>query len=162
MEEWILQSARYFLSNWENLLMGGVLVMSVVIFLMGFIKLTAANKIKSHLFRKIFLAWSSVLLALPVTAGIAVLYGYDWSYFWVIYAFNACGTIFVYWFYENTALRDGLSWLGKKTILKFLGAGVSPQELPLVPNELSQEAKNLIATHTKSTSKYRDDDLKKL
>lgn len=162
MKEWILQSARYFLSNWESLLVGGVLVVSVVIFLMGFIKLAAANNIKSKLLRKVILAWSSVLVALPVTAGITVLYGYDWTYFWAIYAFNAGGTIFVYWFYENTALRDGLAWLGKKTVLKFLGAGAAPQDLSLVRNELSQEAKALIETNTKSASKYKDDDLKKL
>lgn len=162
MKEWFIHNAEYFLSDWQNLLVGGVVVMSVVIFLMGVLKKIAFNRIKHDLLRKIVLAWSSVLVALPVTAVSVVCNGFSWSYFWAIYILNAVGTILVYWFYENTALRDALALLGKKTVMKFIGAGVSNQEFSKINNEVNQDAQSLIAEATKSASKYKDDDLKKL
>lgn len=162
MKDWILHGAHYFLSNWEDLLAGGVVVMSVVIFLMGCLKKIAINRIKHDLLRKIILAWSSVLLTLPLTAASVVANGFDWNYFWTIYAGNSIQTILVYWLYENTALRDGLAWFGKSTLGRFIGAASGSKDLASVNYEVNQEAKTLVAKATKSTSKYRDDDLKKL
>lgn len=159
MKEWILTTARYFLSEWEALLVGGVVVVSAVIFLMGVLKKLVIDRISNSLVRKIVLSWSSVLLVLPVTAISVICNGFDWSNFWAIYAVNAVATIILYWLYENTAIRNALAFLGSRAVTKFI-SGVVTQDLTKVTTQINQEAENLLKSSNKSTSKYRDDDLK--
>lgn len=160
MKEWILWTSSYFLENWQALFWGGVIVVSVVIFLMGVFKKLLANRIENDLLRKVVLAWTSVILTLPITAVMVLYNSYNWDHFWVIYAANVIGTILIYWFYENTALRNALAAVGKRIVLKFLG-NPTTEDLKAVTEDVEQ----LLASSKpvpQSTSKYKDDDLKNL
>lgn len=159
MREWIIACARYFLSDWRSLLIGGVVVVGVVIFLMGVLKKTFINKVKNTIARKVILSWASVVMTLPATAVSIFCNGYDFQYFWGIFAVNAVSTILIYWFYENTALRDALALLGKKTI-GMIVAVYTKEDAKTVVKDINQEAENLLKSSLKSTSKYKDDDLK--
>ena len=157
MKAWIVANANYFLSNWEDLLMGGIIVVSVVIFLMGVLKGLLLNKIKNDLARKVLLAWTSLIIVLPVTAIYLVVKGVSMDYFWFVYAVNCVSTILIYWGYENTALRNCLHVVGKKIVLAFVsGKSTSEKDAKKL---LTEVAKNLADTEESSEPKYKNDDL---
>lgn len=160
MKEWLIEAARYALSDWHNLLVGGVIVMSVVIFLIGFFKKIIFDRIKNKLVRKIVLAWTSVIMALPFTAGMCLVKGFNFDYFWLIYACYAAGTILGYWLYENTGLRNGIHWIGQNTVMKLLHVR-KKEDIDKVMTTVDQQVESLLYEAQKSTSKY-DDDLKNL
>lgn len=118
MIDWIVSLTDYIFSNWQSLLVGGLVVMGVVIFLMGVLKKLVFNRLQNKLLRKVILSFFSLILVLPATV-LSILYNkFDMDYFWVFYTVNAFGTIIVYWFYENTGLRNLLALIGKNTVLK--------------------------------------------
>lgn len=161
MREWIVENARYFLSDWENLLVGGVIVVSVVIFLMGILKVLLVNKIKNELLRKVILAWSSLVVVLPVTAIYVVVKGVNMDYFWSVYAVNCIATILIYWLYENTALRTSLHKIGKKVVMAFISNEKKPKiNAKEILTEVVKDLSNTAEESTKSeTPKYKDNDL---
>lgn len=112
------------LENWQQALVGGAIVISAVIVLMGMIK-GLFDKIPYKLLRKFLLALTSVVLVLPVSAIYFVCAGIDYKYFWGDYALLSVATIVTYWLYENTCLRDLIHKIGSLTLgrfIKFLGS----------------------------------------
>lgn len=143
----------------ETLLEWGIIAVSIVIFLMGILKQIFFNKIHNKLFRKIILAWGSIVVALPVTAIITYFKEFELSHFWSMYIINCVSTIVMYWFYENTALRDSFSAIGKKALSIFTCG--KPECRKETIKDIQKEVESLLETPVKSTS-YKDDDLKNL
>lgn len=143
----------------QELFRWGVIAVSIVIFLMGVFKKILINKIQNKLFRKVVLAWGSVITALPVTAVLTYLEEFESSHFWSLYVINCVSTIIVYWFYENTALRDSLAFIGKKALSVI--ACNKHKDCKKIAKDVQDEVESLLETSVKSTS-YKDDDLKKL
>lgn len=165
MKEWIVSLIQYAVSNYQTILVGGSIVVGVVIFLTGILKKFLFNKIQNKLARKIVLSFFSLVLAIPATLGIALYNKMDMNYFWVFYAINAVSTILIYWFYENTGLRDLLSLIGENTVSKLLRAifksggsveGIT-KGLEDTMGEIDKDTRHLL-----KESKYQEDDLKNL
>lgn len=159
MKAWILSTARYFLSDWFNLVIGGLVVVSVIIFLMGILKSLLINKVKNNLLRKIILSWGSLILTLPATAVSILCNGFSFEHFWGVYVINCVEVILIYWFYENTALRNSLALIGKKVITKIF---LNPEEMKEAVKSANRDVESLLNNSSKSLSKYKDDDLKNL
>ena len=106
MLEFFSKYAGLLLANWQRALLGGVIVSSTVIVLLGVIKKFLINKISNKLVRKVILAFSSVILVFPLTALYFLGDEINFDHYWLGSAMNAVLTILVYWLYENTALRD--------------------------------------------------------
>jgi hypothetical protein len=119
MQEFIAKYASLIFANWQRALLGGIIVVSVVIVLLGCLKGALINKITNKLARKIILAFSSVVLVFPLTALYFVVDGINFDHYWLGSAMNVVLTILAYWAYENTALRDFIHWVGKTVINKF-------------------------------------------
>lgn len=107
----------YILANLQDFVLGGFIVACVTIAIMGILKKVVFNRITNKLARKSALAFSSVIVVLPVTAFSLVGNEIGLQHFWCIYAANAVLTVFTYWLYENTGLRDLIGFTGN-TILK--------------------------------------------
>jgi hypothetical protein len=127
---------------------------------MGILKKVCINRIKSKLIRKIVLAWLSILVVMPVTAGSILYNGFSTEHFWGIYIANCILTIAVYWFYENTALRDSLGLIGKKIFSKMIKSK-SQQETEAILQEAGEEIRALLTEETNKIIQhtYKDDDL---
>lgn len=106
------------LENWRQVLVGGAIVISAVIVIMGMIK-KLFDKVPNKYLRKFLLALTSVVLVLPVSAIYFVCAGIDYQYFWGDYALLAGATIITYWLYENTCLRELIQKIGSLTLGKF-------------------------------------------
>lgn len=157
MRDWIYAVAKYFLSDWQNLMIGGLAVVSMVIFLMGCIKVQLKKWVKNDKIRGIILAWGSIVLTLPITALTIILKGYNLDYFWGIFTVYALETIILYWLYEFTALREFLGWLkgfGKKLVIKLIAAE-SKEEAKKHLSNADKEIEQLLTSPTKS--KYNND-----
>lgn len=106
MLEFLSKYASLLFANWQRALLGGVIVSSTVIVLLGVLKKFLINKISNKLVRKVILAFSSVLLVFPLTALYFLGDEINFDHYWLGSGMNAVLTILVYWLYENTALRD--------------------------------------------------------
>lgn len=149
---YIISFLKYGLSYWQSTLIGGVIVVGMVIFLVGILKKIALNKIKIKLLRKVILSFLSILLVIPLTFLWDLCKNIGFEYFWIRCAVNSFATIIVYWFYENTGIRNLLELIGQNTIKKLIQAGTNPK------NEVIQE----IEEDTKKALKYEEEDLKDL
>lgn len=163
MKEWIVSAMQYTLSNWQSLLVEGVIAVGVVIFLMGVLKKLFLDKIPNKLVRKIVVSFLSLIIVLPATVIVIIYNRLDMTYFWVFYAINAAATILLYWFYENTGLRNLLSLIGKNTVYKLLGCLFNKEknisdDLEKTMEEINKDTVSML----KEESKYKEDDLKNL
>ena len=161
------------LANWQRVLTGGVILTSAIIFLVGTLKKVGLfDKIKNKLLRKVVLSFTSIVLVFPATALYFVADGINFDYYWYGCAGAAVATIITYWLYENTALRDGIGFIGEKTVSKWFGVLVSAfaskksnkettLELISVTANLQSEAREEVVKSIKSAVK-EDDDLKNL
>lgn len=128
MEDWIIATGDYILSNWQTVLIGGICAVSIVVFVLGLIKPFIKRWIHNTILRKVILAWLSVLLNIPATVVSIWMEGLPEDQFWTLTVINTVATILVYFIYENTALRDGLHWLGKKILTLLFKQYVNPSQ----------------------------------
>lgn len=160
------------LSNWQNVLMGGVILTSAIIFLMGILKIVVLGKITNKLVRKIVLAFTSLILVFPSTALYFVSDNINFDYYWYACAAVAVATILTYWLYENTGLRNLINLIGRLTVGKYFAiiqsAALTDQpnaetkvELIDVTSELKQTVKEEIAKEL-ANRKTTDSDLSEL
>lgn len=162
MKDWIIATGDYILSNWQTVLIGGACAVSIVVFVLGFIKPFIKRWIHNAVLRKVILAWLSVLLNIPATAVSVWVEGLPEDQFWTLTVINAVATILVYFVYENTALRDGLHWLGKKILTLLCKQYVNPSQ---TKGDIHNEVEELLANPSVvssltpiSTKKSRYDD----
>lgn len=157
--DWMYQLLELFTSNWNTIVLGGLIVVGVVIFLMGTLKPVLFDKISNKGLRKTLLSLFSIILVFPATVVWMVSKGWEWNWglFWFLYCLNSIQTIVVYWFYEGTHLREALHLLGKKTIVKWISAIFVNKDLTSVSDKVDSYAEETLAQ-----SKYKDEDLKNL
>lgn len=144
--------AEHIVSNPESFMKGGLVVVSVVIFFMGIIKMAFKNMQNKSL-RKFILAVLSIILTLPITAISLWIQNGSFVDFWIEYILNALTTVFVYWGYEVTGTRNLVSWLeslGKKILSSML------HHKKIVPDILKEMQNNSLVEIKQSY----DDDLK--
>lgn len=100
------------LGNLQTVVLTAAIIVCSVISLLGVIKFFFVNKIKNKQIRKVILAFSSLVLLLPVTAIAFLIGGIKFDVYWYsVYALMPV-QIVVYWLYENTLLRDLISKIG--------------------------------------------------
>lgn len=166
MRDWIIATANYILSNWQTVLIGGACAVSIVVFILGCIKPLIKRWIPNTTVCKVIFAWLSVILNIPATAVSVWIEGLPDEHFWTLAVINAVGTILVYFVYENTALRNGMHWLGKKIITLLFNQCVSPTQ---TKKEIRKEVENLLAnpsgvgtatTHITSAKSRYDNNIK--
>lgn len=162
MRDWILYNARFVLSNWQIVLVGGICVVGVIMFLMGVLKKSLVNRIKNKMLRKTVLSFLSVILVAPSTLVQILCEELPFSQFWVIYTINVIATIVLYWFYEGTHIRELLALIGKNVLKIFVGC-LSNTEKDL--QESLEDAKDKAtetAVNTIKEHKYNEKDLDNL
>lgn len=157
----------FIVANWQNLLLGCIIVFSAVIVVMGILKKAVFNKIANKLVRKILLAFGSVILSLPFTALYDVADGIPFDYYWVDAIVNAVATVLAYWLYENTGLRNFIGYIGKKALCVFVKifANTIDTEKPdvkLIQSQVNDLKKEVKTEVVKSSKKINSDTLKNL
>ena len=157
MVEWITSFWNYAISNGQVLLVGGAIVVGAVIFLIGVMKKLFLDKIPNKLVRKMVLSFLSLILVFPATIVTLIYNGVDMQYLWVLYGINAVSTIVVYWFYENTGMRNLFALIGKNTVFKLLSAMFSHKDKNETAKEIVEDTKTILAD-----AKYDENDLKNL
>lgn len=167
MNEQFTRVFQLILENWQDALIGGIILVSAIIVIIGALKKFLINKISNKLVRKIVLAFSSVALAFPATAFYFLSAQINFAYYWYGCAFVAIATIIGYWLYENTGLRNGISYIGNNVIAKYASALwtalISKKSNEETKNTLSQTTNNLKSSVTdvleNSSTQIEDKDL---
>lgn len=156
MLDYIAKIATVFFANWQRALLGGLIVISTVITLVGALKMIAIDKIPNKLVRKIVLAFSSVVLAFPITALYFLGDGINFEYYWVGSGLCSVATILVYWLYENTGCRNLIHYVGSLTVGKFVkyiargivaSDGNTKTSNEVILKEMTSELKNEVKAH---------------
>ena len=159
MVDWIVTNSRYVFSNWQLVLLGGVIVVGIVMFLMGLFKKFISDKIKNKDLRKAVLFFSSIILAAPATLVYMISNGIGLEYFLCLYLVNSVLMIVFYQFYECTSFRKLLSLIGKNAVTKYYNAYMnSPsknleESLRSVAKTVNTDTKSVLKT---AKSKYKD------
>lgn len=110
---------QLIVENWQRVLIGGVVLTCSIIFVVGVIKKYVVDKfITNQKVRKLVLGLLSLVMALPATALHFLIDGINFDYYWYGCVGTALGTIFMYWVYETTPLRDTIHSVGGKTVGK--------------------------------------------
>ena len=117
--EFVINTTKLVLTDWYRFLLGGIIVVCAIIVLEGILKKAFLGKVKNKLLRKVLLAMASLILVFPATALYFVSDNISFDYYWYGCVVVAILTIVGYWLYENTALREGIGFIGNKTIVKF-------------------------------------------
>lgn len=159
--DWFLQDIQDVWINRESwLIRGGMVAVGVTMFLMGLFKIILGNKIKNKLLRKTILSFLSIVLVAPVTVIYLLINSVNgMDHFWVIYLSNCSLTIIVYWFYENTQLRELLYLTGKSVITKALSTLFN--KFSAIKDDSRKECSD-VTTKNFFKSSYNEDDLTNL
>ena len=114
-----------FMSDPMSFLLHAFIMVSALIVFLGLWKPLFKKFIPNEKLRRAAIALTSVFLSF---ASVAITFWVnDWNfdyYVWVGCAFSVW-TVFVYWLYESTSLRDGINWLGSFIHKKFTGLEVN-------------------------------------
>lgn len=106
-------------ANWKRVLLGGIILVTAIVVIMGLLKSFVFNKLKNKLIRKVALAFSSIALVFPAVAIYMWLNHINFhAYYLPGCGFAAVATVITYWLYENTALRELIHYLGSNTLLR--------------------------------------------
>ena len=160
------------LGNLQTVILTAAIIVCSVISLLGVIKFFFVNKIKNKQVRKVILAFSSLVLLLPVTAIAFLIGGIKFDVYWYsVYALMPV-QIVVYWLYENTLLRDLISKIGSfcthRFFVRFCASVVdndnkaTREKLVSTNKELKDYTKETIKSSLVSNNKQADKDLDNL
>lgn len=154
-------------ANWYDFLVAALVMCSAIIVFLGIMKPLLYNKIKNALLRKSALAFSSVFLSFAVMAVVFLVRKFDFHWYLCSSVSQALFTIIVYWFYENTCLRNLIKKIGTMVLSKiglvFLSK-VQDEEVDL-SKELAKASDDLVEKtkfELKSETKKLDEELKNL
>ena len=154
------------INNYETFVITGAIMVSAIIVFIGFLKLAVINKVSSKPLRKSLLALSVAVISFATMAVWFLIKHYDFSLYWQcsVGLFLAC--IVVYWFYENTHLRDVIHRIGVFTIKKFASVLLLAfsddtkknieAEFKRVESEVKTATKNELCTEVKKITKDRE------
>lgn len=110
---------RILMANLDRAITGGIIVACAIIFIMGILKKAWLGKIKNKLLRKVVLSFASLVLTLPTTAILFIGDNISFRWYWYACALMCALTVFMYWLYENTGLRNAIHWVGRKAVDKY-------------------------------------------
>lgn len=109
MVNYFLENAKIFatkfIENPKASLLEVLMLVSIIIFLVGCIKPLIKN-IKNNNLKKVVLSFSSLIVTLPVVLVYFWIKHYSYNLYWFYYIIVSISTIILYWFYENTLLRN--------------------------------------------------------
>lgn len=160
-----------FMSDPMSFLLLAFIMVSALIVFLGIWKPFFKKFIPNEKLRRAVLAFLSVFLSF---ASVAITFWVnDWNfdyYVWVGCAFSVW-TVFVYWLYESTSLRDGIHFLGSFILKKLSGVDVKTlgdlkNLLKKLKPEIVEAAEPVFNETVSKSSDYVkskvDDELKKL
>ena len=159
IEGWITSIWEYFLTSGNDLLLGGVIVVSSVIALLGILKsLKPIKNIKNATLRKVLLSWLSIALTVVGTLISFYVSELKQDHAVSVCVINSVSTVLVYWLYENTALRSLIQALIKKTLCVLFSRKKTKDEADQPEEEKTKES--LLSMFEEAC--YIEDDLKNL
>lgn len=157
------------LDNWQQAVIGGCIMVCSIVVLMGILKKAILGKIPNKLLRKAVLAFSSIILAFPVTAIYFFAESIDFKYYGWACLLVAVATVIVYWLYENTCLRNLISLIGEKTVVKFASVIIASftkksdkEETQKMLSDATEELKNTVNKEISASINNTKDDLSNL
>ncbi len=118
MLEQITNIFALFMSNFTENVLTGVTMVSAIIVFIGLMKPLLFDKIQFKPLRKAAIALSCVASCFIATAVTFWAYGIAFSYYLHASAAVFVFTVIVYWFYENTCLRNLLKKIGTIVLSK--------------------------------------------
>lgn len=119
--ESVILMLRVLLANWQEAVIGGVILACSVIFLMGLAKKAGIGKIKNKHLKNAILYFGSIVLVFPLTAFYLFVNGINFRWYWWACLLTAGLTTGIYPFYENSGVRAFVHWVGGKTLGKWFG-----------------------------------------
>lgn len=161
MFDYIVKYAEIFLANWQRALWGGIMSVSAVIVVMGVLKKWIKKLIPEGKLRKFVLAFGSIALVFPATAGVFALESINFNHYWLGVALNSIATIVGYWAYEYTCFRNFIHYVGENTLGRLWNAFVTAlkhsKQAKIIANEkLLPVAKEKQETTAKKVVNYKD------
>lgn len=159
-----------FRAHYQDIIVCGLIMVSAIIVAIGLLKPLLFNKIPNKHVRKVALALSSIVSCYLVVFAYFIINGYPFDHYWVASTALAIVCVVVYWFYENTCLRDLIGVVGGIALRKVLQASLfalTEDDVNAVKTELKKTGDEL-KTHTKQEIKKtvakakEDKDLKTL
>lgn len=159
-----------FRECYQDIIVCGLIMVSAIIVAIGLLKPLLFNKISNKHVRKVALALSSILSCYLVVLVYFIMNGYPFEHYWVAATALAIVCVVVYWFYENTCLRDLIELVGGIALRKILQVSLfalTEEDVNAVKTELKKTGDEL-KTQTKQELKKKvtkaneDKDLKSL
>ena len=135
------------IADWQNFLLGGIVIVSAIIVAIGMLKPLIASKITNKRAKKAILAALDVVFSFAGTAIQFWVTEMPFEHYVVASIMHLFATIVVYWLYENTSFRDAIHFIGSTTLNKvgyvalsnFVKKNETPeQKLNSIKSELAQ------------------------
>lgn len=117
--DYIQLAAKVILSNAQELMVAGAIMVSVIIMLVGMLKHYVFNRIKNDDVRKTVLSLASVGFSFVATFAYFLIEGINWRWYVLGSLLMSIACIVVYHFYENYHLRKLVHKIGNFAIDKF-------------------------------------------
>ena len=156
-----------FLGAPEDIILWGIIAVSIIIFLLGFAKHYVFNKIKDKEVRGTVTAFASIISCFAAVLIRFLVNGYTFEHYLLASVCLSFLCIVVYFLYEFTRLRRFIHFIGKFALKKIFKSALSAEDLETLKvefknaeKEIKDYAKNELK---KSAAKAREDkDLKNL
>ena len=117
----VVNVCQYLLDNWQNAIIGGIMIACSVIFLTGMAKMFGLGKIKNKHLKKAVLYFGSLVMVLPSTALYFLIEGISFACYWWGCLFVGVLTTVTYVLYENSGFRALIHSVGEKTVGRVFG-----------------------------------------
>ena len=154
-----------FLGAPEDIILWGIIAVSVIIFLLGIVKHYGFNKIKNDEVRGTVTAFSSIIACFVAVLLRFLINGYTFEHYLLASVCLSFSCIVVYFLYEFTRLRKFIHVVGKFALKKIFKTALSAEDLESLKVEL-KGAGNEIKAYTKKELKKatakEDKDLRSL
>ena len=103
-------------ADWQNFLLGGIVIVSAIIVAIGIIKPLITKKFTNAHAKKGILAGLDVVFSFAGTALQFWVTEMPFNHYVVASIMHLVATIVVYWLYENTSLRDVIHTIGSAAL----------------------------------------------
>lgn len=153
----------------ENIITGVIMVSAIIVFI-GLLKPLLFDRIKCKPLRKAAIAFSDIVVCLAATAVAFWVNGLSFGYYLYAAIVVFLATIVVYWFYENTCLRNLIQKIGSIMLTKAAQIATGfltdkeKKDLKTELNSAKQEIKKTLKNelHSASPKKKSDKELSNL
>ena len=151
-------------TNYSDIIVYVVAMVSAIIVAIGLLKPLIFNKIPNKSVRKVALAFSNVALCFIASVILFFAKGWCWDYYLTAaIALSVC-CIITYWLYENTCLRNLIETVGTIVLRKVAGVAilaVTTDDVKRVKTAVETAAKEVKASTknelTKTANQIKED-----